>query len=140
MRTSDGLTAVDQSIMEGWNAVNRAYLNSLQFYGMLAQAFVDASLICSKTFLEINTVRNLAESEKIVMSKIRDIFDSKLREKGFVSIGSETVESYSELAKITGFGKVYQNISTLASVWNWYTKVQLTSRATSSFMHLSRRY
>ena len=118
MRTSDGLTAVDQSIMEGWNAVNRAYLNSLQFYGMLAHAFVDASLICSKTFWEINTVWNLAESEKIVMSKIRDIFDSKLREKGFVSIGSETVESYSELAKITGFGKVYQNISTLASVWN----------------------
>jgi polyhydroxyalkanoate synthase subunit PhaC len=70
-----------------------------------------------KDFTELDkTLRN--RSHKI-FEKFRDkIFDKKFREERFVNSLSDTVASYSELAKITGIGKMYQLLSNRIAEWN----------------------
>ena len=48
------------------------------------------------------------KSEKIILSKIRNKFDTNFRDKTFVASLSEFIKSYCELAKITGTGFIYQ--------------------------------
>jgi len=103
---------------ERWNIIGRAYQTALRFYGMLAVAFSDAYLIYHKTLYENKNLQNRTEVEKITMGKIRDMFDTRFRDDRFVRTLSDFVEVYSELAKVTNFGQVYQNISSLASIWN----------------------
>lgn len=108
----------DQNIMiEGWKTINNAYSSSLLFYSKLLEAFTDAYLIYVRTFYK-KSPRNIAETEKIAMSKIRDMFDAKFRNDSFIAALSEAVKNYSELAIIIGFGRTYQNISNFASIWN----------------------
>jgi poly[(R)-3-hydroxyalkanoate] polymerase subunit PhaC len=58
------------------------------------------------------------KSEKIILSKIRNKFDTNFREKTFVKSLSELIKSYCDLAKITGAGLMYQYISNVNSFWN----------------------
>jgi hypothetical protein len=57
----------------------------------------------------------LPELEKIVKSRINNIFNQKFRD--FVNTLSDTVASYSLLAKSIGFGQTYQNFS------NWCANI-----------------
>ena len=45
-------------------------------------------------------------------------FDERFRHEDFVNVLSDTVTIFSDLAKYTGSGQIYQNFSNLFSVWN----------------------
>ena len=57
-------------------------------------------------------------SEKIILSKIRNKFDTNFRDKAFVASLSEFIKSYCDIAKITGAGLIYQYFSNVNSFWN----------------------
>ncbi len=105
-------------MIEEWNAISGAYSSSLRFYSKLFEAFTYAYLISLRTFSENETLQKKEELEQVIMNKIRDVFDVKFRDDDFIRALSDIVENYSKLAKLTGFGQVYQNMSNLASIWN----------------------
>lgn len=99
--------------------VYAALIYSLRFNDKLFNTFSEAYSVYVKTILEGNNIaKDLPELEKIVRSRVNNIFNSKFREEDFVSTLSDTVASYSELAKSTGFGQIYQNSSILWANWN----------------------
>lgn len=65
-----------------------------------------------------NMAKDPSEIEKLVRSRISSTFDSEFRKSDFVNILSDTVTSYSDLARIMGFGKSYESFSVLWAKWN----------------------
>ena len=105
--------------MNMYNAFNAALINSAQFNTELYNAFAEAYLIYLSTISEYDrSWKDFAELDKTLRSRFHKIFDEKFRETRFVNALSDTVASYSELAKITGLGKVYQLLSNKLSAWN----------------------
>ncbi len=97
----------------------RALSSSTQFNIELSNAFVNAYPIYLNTISEYDkSWKDLSELDKILRSRIRRTFDEKFREERFVNTLSDTIASYSELAKSTGLGKIYQHLSNRSSVWN----------------------
>lgn len=113
--------------------------SSIEFYSRLNSAFIDALSVPFKDAREeikeikrevMDDERNLLflnyhqqqelykKTEKIILSKIHDKFDTNFREKTFVISLSEFIESYCNLAKITGAGLLYQQVSNLNAYWN----------------------
>src|SRR5919108_4012971 len=113
-----------------------AYASSLQFYSRLNRSFLDALFVpFTDAREELREIRKEAKKEeeklyftnysdyqkyqqdyykkyeKVIMSRIRDKFDINFREEGFTRSLSEYIDSYSDLAKITGYGQLYQYIS-----------------------------
>ena len=100
-------------------AMNEVLLKSSRFNWKLYQAFNDVySAYLNLLFKEDNTSKDVAEFENIIKKKIGNIFDTKFRDDIFIAALSDVVASYSNLAKATGFGEVYQYLSNLSSVWN----------------------
>ena len=119
-----------------------ACASSLQFYSRLNRSFLDALFAQStEAREELREIKKEATEEKvpyfvgyndylkyqqeyykkyekIIMSRIRIKFDTNFREEGFTRSLSEFIDSYSDLAKITGFGQIYQYISNFTSFWN----------------------
>lgn len=58
------------------------------------------------------------ELDNLLRSKFRKVFDQKFREEEFVHTLSDAVANCSELAEITGTGKMYQHLSNRLSEWN----------------------
>jgi class III poly(R)-hydroxyalkanoic acid synthase PhaC subunit len=83
----------------------------------LFEAFSNASMIFLEAFNDGTSLQS-REAEKAIMAKIRDMFDGRFRENGFVTTLADSVESSSNLANVTGFGQLYQNLSNIASIWN----------------------
>lgn len=101
------------------DALNGVLLNSSRFNWKLYEAFTEAySVYMDMLFKEGNTSKDLAEFEKIIRKKIGSIFNTKLRDENFIATLSDVVASYSNLAKATAFGKTYQHLSNLWSVWD----------------------
>jgi class III poly(R)-hydroxyalkanoic acid synthase PhaC subunit len=101
------------------DAFSRALLNSSQFNIILFNAFADAYPIYINTISEYNkSWKNLSELDQILRSRFRKAFDEKFREENFVNTLSDAVTSYSELARVTGLGKMYKQLSNKSSVWN----------------------
>jgi len=101
------------------DALNGVLLNSSRFNWKLYEAFVEAySVYLNILFKEDNTSKDLAELEKIIRKKIGNIFNTKFRDDNFITVLLNVVASYSNLAKVTGFGKIYQHLSNLWSVWD----------------------
>ena len=101
------------------DALNGVLLNSSRFNWKLYEAFAEAySVYLNILFREGNTSKDLAEFEKIIRKKIGNIFNTKFRDDNFIATLSNVVASYSNLAKATGFGKIYQHLSNLWSVWD----------------------
>lgn len=115
------------------------FTSSIEFYSRLTSAFIDAlSVPFTDTRKEIKEIKKQVlgdkdsllfidyekqqeyykKSEKIILSKIRNKFDTNFREKSFVTSLSEFIESYCNLAKITGSGLLYQNMSNANAFWN----------------------
>ena len=70
--------------------------NSLQFNERLFNTFSEAYSLYLKTILEGNNIsKDLPKLEKIVKSRISNIFNLRFREEDFVSTLSDTVASYS---------------------------------------------
>jgi polyhydroxyalkanoate synthase subunit PhaC len=57
------------------------------------------------------------------MSRIRNKFDTNFREEGFTRSLSDFIDSYLDLAKLTGFGQIYQHISNITSFWNTQKRI-----------------
>ena len=96
-----------------------ALTNFSRFNEKIFNTFSEAYSVYLKTILEGNNIsKDLPELEKIVRSRISNIFNLRFREEDFVSTLSDTVASYSALAKSTGFGQVYQSSSIWWANWN----------------------
>jgi polyhydroxyalkanoate synthase subunit PhaC len=96
-----------------------ASTNFSRFNEEIFKTFSEAYSVYLKTILEDgNITKDLPELEKIVRSRISNIFNQRFREEDFVSTLSDTVASYSTLAKSTGFGQAYQNFSIWWANWN----------------------
>ena len=110
---------VSSTAIEIRDALNGVLLNSSRFNWKLYEAFAEAySVYLNILFREGNTSKDLAELEKIIRKKIGNIFNTKFRDDNFIATLSNVVASYSNLAKATGFGKIYQHLSNLWSVWD----------------------
>jgi polyhydroxyalkanoate synthase subunit PhaC len=102
-----------------YDIFRKAISNSSQFNLDLYSAFSEAYSKYFSTILEYNkSWKDLSELEKILKSNFHKIFDKNFRDKQFVNVLSDTVASYSELAKVTGIGKMYQNLSNKSALWN----------------------
>jgi polyhydroxyalkanoate synthase len=102
-----------------YNAFGRALSSSTQFNTELFNAFAQVYSIYLSTISEYNqSWKDLPELDKTLRNRFGKAFDEKFREKRFVNALSDIVASYSELAKITGLGKMYQHLSNRFSVWN----------------------
>ena len=100
------------SSSDQYNIFGKALSSSIQFNTELFSAFAEAYRMYISKISEYNRSWNdFAELDKVLRSKFQKIFDEKFREERFVSSLSDTVASYSELAKITGIGRMYQGIS-----------------------------
>lgn len=107
------------TVIDVRDALNGVLLNSSRFNWKLYEAFVEAySVYLNILFKEGSTAKDLAEFEKIIRKKIGNIFNTKFRDDNFIVTLSNVVASYSNLAKATGFGKIYQHLSNLWSVWD----------------------
>jgi polyhydroxyalkanoate synthase subunit PhaC len=102
-----------------YNTFGNALLSSIQFNTELFNAFAQAYRTYLNTISGYNrSWKYFAELDKTLRSRFQKIFDEKFREERFVNSLSDTVASYSELAKITGLGKMYQRISNRMAEWN----------------------
>src|ERR671931_1371767 len=102
-----------------YNTFGDALLSSIQFNTELFNAFAQAYRMYLSTISEYNkSWKDFAELDKTLRSRFQKIFDEKFREERFVNSLSDTVASYSELAKVTGVGKMYQHISNRMAQWN----------------------
>lgn len=58
------------------------------------------------------------KAEKKILAEIRNKFDTNFKEKNFVNSLSEFIESYCNLAKVTGAGQLFQQVSNATAFWN----------------------
>src|SRR6476469_497214 len=93
-------------------AFSNAISDSIKFSTELFNSFAKAHSIYLNTLSEYNkSWKDLAELEKILRSKYRRLFNEKFREERFINTLSDTLASYSQLAKTTGLGTIYQDLS-----------------------------
>jgi class III poly(R)-hydroxyalkanoic acid synthase PhaC subunit len=101
------------------NAYTRFFLSSIEFNRELLYAFAEFWRMHLTTISEYNrSWKDFTELDKLIRSRSHKIFDSTFREERFVKLLSDTVANYSELAKITGVGKVHQLLSNRIAQWN----------------------
>src|ERR687898_271463 len=111
----------NNSFIDISNAFARALLNTTQFNMILSNAFVEAYPIYFNAISEYNkSWKNLSELDEILRSRYRKAFDEKFREEDFVNTLSDTITSYSELARVSGLGKMYKHLSNKSLAWNNY--------------------
>lgn len=87
----------------------------------LYESFSSAYAIYLNTLshtLPISTAADMSKLEKTVRREMREMFDEKFRHDDFVDALSDSVALYSDIAKKTGFGQVYETLSNVTSVWN----------------------
>jgi polyhydroxyalkanoate synthase subunit PhaC len=122
------------------DAIVDAYASSLQFYSRLNKSFLDTLFVpFTDAREELRKIRKeevkkeeysahysdylryqhqyYKKYEKVIMSGIRDRFDINFREEGFTRALSEYIDSHSAIAKMTGFGQIYQYTSNFTSFW-----------------------
>ena len=109
----------DNSFLDIFNAFAQALSNTTRFNTILFNAFADAYPIYLNVISQYNkSWKDLSELDNILRSRYRKAFDEKFREKNFIDTLSDTVTSYSELARVTGLGKMYKHLSNKISLWN----------------------
>jgi polyhydroxyalkanoate synthase subunit PhaC len=107
------------SLTEMSEALARTISSSVQFNIVLSNTFSQSYPIYFNTISEYNkSWKDLSELDKILRSRYHKAFDEKFREEAFVNTLSNNIANYSQLAKITGLGKLYKHFSTRSSVWN----------------------
>jgi polyhydroxyalkanoate synthase subunit PhaC len=99
----------------------KSALNSSNFKAELFKVFSKAYFVYLDEISNFNIAsKDLAEFEKTLKKRFHKTFDNSFREEKFVNLLSDTVASYSELAEVTGMGKMYQNLSNKFALWNNY--------------------
>jgi polyhydroxyalkanoate synthase len=118
-KNKSNLPFYDSPLINMSNVFFRTLSYSTQFNLNLCNTFAQAYPIYLGTIYEYKkSWKDLSELDKLLRSRFRKVFDEKFREEGFVNTLSDTIASYSELAKITGLGKIYQYLTSIFSVWN----------------------
>ena len=118
-KNESNLPFYDSPLINMSNVFFRALSYSAQFNLNLCNAFAQAYPIYLGTIYEYKkSWKDLSELDKLLRSRFRKVFDEKFREESFVNTLADTIASYSELAKITGLGKIYQYLSNIFSLWN----------------------
>ncbi len=127
---SDKLQLIDTYI--------NAFTSSIEFYSRLNSSFVEALFVpFMDTWQVVKEIQkkvigdnNLLfidydkqqefykKTEKIILSEIRRKFDTNFRERDFVNSLSKFIESNCNLAKITGAGQLFQQMSNANAFWN----------------------
>jgi polyhydroxyalkanoate synthase subunit PhaC len=103
------------------NAFARALSKTTQFNIILSNAFANAYPIYLNAISEYNkSWKDLSELDKTLRNRFHKVFDEKFREEDFVYTLSDTITSYSELARVTGLRKIYKRLSNKSSAWNNY--------------------
>ena len=109
----------DNSFLDIFNAFAQALTNTTRFNTILFNAFADAYPIYLNVISQYNkSWKDLSELDNILRSRYRKAFDEKFREKKFIDTLSDTITSYSELARVTGLGNMYKHLSNKISSWN----------------------
>ncbi|MFY9564926.1 MAG: alpha/beta fold hydrolase [Nitrososphaeraceae archaeon] len=107
------------SFTDVFNAFTRALSSSAQFNIVLYKAFSQFYPMYLDIISEYNkSWKDLSELDKVLRSRFRNAFDEKFRDADFVNRLSDTITSYSELAKVTGLGQMYRDYSNGSSIWN----------------------
>jgi polyhydroxyalkanoate synthase len=96
----------------------KAYSDYILFCSKLAGAFADSYAAMAGVYLQEGALTNSIKLERKMMAKARNVFDDKFREQDFLRSVSEVTEAISRVAKATGFGQTYQNISNMTAAWN----------------------
>lgn len=100
----------------------KAYSDYISFYSSfnskIANAFADSYAAMVDIYLQDRDSTNTSDLERKTMAKARDIFNDKFREQDFLRSVSEVTEAFSKMAKTTGFGQIYQNVSNMTATWN----------------------
>jgi polyhydroxyalkanoate synthase subunit PhaC len=97
----------------------KSVISTSRFNENISIIFLESISEYVKTILESNNIaKDLPELEKIVRSRINNIFNVKFRDKSFVDALSDTVANYSYLTKIIGYGQLYQNFANSWAAWN----------------------
>ncbi len=108
-KNENNLPFSESSLINTSNVFFRALSSSKQFNLNLCNAFSQAYPIYLGTIYEYKkSWKDLSELDKLLRNRFRKVFDEKFREESFVNTLSNAIASYSELAKITGLGKIYQ--------------------------------
>ena len=101
------------------NAYIHFFSSSIRFNRELLNAFAEVWRTYLSTIPEYNkSWTDYTELDKILRGKFHKIFNEKFREEHFINTISDIVASYSDLAKITGLGKMYQYVSNRMAEWN----------------------
>jgi hypothetical protein len=101
------------------DAFAEALSSATRFNTEFWNAFTESYPIYLSTVFEYNkSWKDLSELDRVLRSKFRKALDEKFREQKFVNSLSDTVASYSKLAKIMGLGEMYQGLSNRSSIWN----------------------
>jgi polyhydroxyalkanoate synthase subunit PhaC len=109
----------DNSFLDIFNAFAQALTNTTRFNTILFNALADAYPIYLNVISQYNkSWKDLSELDNILRSRYRKAFDEKFREKKFIDTLSDTITSYSELARVTGLGNMYKHFSNKISLWN----------------------
>ena len=109
----------DEYFSKTFNIFIKSLSNSSNFNIELFTVFAKSYFAYLSVISEFNrSWRDLPELEKILKKRFHKIFDNKFREERFVKVLSDTVASNSEMAKVTGIGKIYQNLSNKSALWN----------------------
>ena len=107
------------SFTDVFNAFTRALSSSAQFNIVLYKAFSQFYPMYLDIISEYNkSWKDLSELDKVLRSRFRKAFDEKFRDADFINRLSDTITSYSELAKVTGLGQMYRDYSNGSSIWN----------------------
>lgn len=99
-------------------ALAKAHVDYISFWSKVAGAFADSYAVMSSAYLQERASTSVLELERNMMAKARAAFDYRWRGEDFLKSISEVTETYSKLAKDTGFGQIYQNTSNVAATWN----------------------
>ena len=98
--------------------IAKAYSDYILFCSKIAGAFADSYAAMAGVYLQERASTNSIELERKAMAKARDVFDDKFRQQDFLRSVSEVSEAFSRVAKATGFGQIYQNVSNMTAAWN----------------------
>jgi polyhydroxyalkanoate synthase subunit PhaC len=117
--TTNSPSYLDQYPQDTFSYYYNLFVDVTQFNIILFNAFADAYPIYINTISEYNkSWKNLSELDQTLRSRFRKALDKKFREENFVNTLSDTITSYSELARVTGLGKMYKQLSDKSSTWN----------------------
>ena len=97
-----------------WDAFIKLLSSTSWFNEKLSDTLIEANIESIKNvFQGNNSTKDIPELEKILRQRTNQIFNERFRDKDIVNTISNIISSYSYLAKVSGYGQIYQNFSNM---------------------------